>query len=42
MPIVEFKARQGWQQDAATGQLINPAAFDSETIERVISFVLKE
>jgi len=41
-PIVEFKARQGWQQDAATGQLINPAAPDSETIERVISFVLKE
>lgn len=40
-PIVQFKAMQGWTRDGRTGQLVNPAKPDSDTVERVISFMLK-
>jgi hypothetical protein len=40
-PIVEAKAEQGWRKDDKTGQLVNPAAPDSSTIERTIPFVIK-
>lgn len=41
-PVTSFKTMQGWTQDAKSGQLINKAAPDAETIERVIPFVLKK
>ncbi|MBI4455035.1 MAG: hypothetical protein HY644_03955 [Acidobacteria bacterium] len=41
-PLVQFKSMQGWRMDPKTGVLINPAKPDSETIERVIPFILKE
>ncbi len=40
--IVEFRAMQGWSRDPRSGQLINRDKPDSETIERVIPFFLKE
>ena len=40
-PIVEFSAMQGWLRDKDTAQLVNPAAPEADTIERVIPFVLK-
>jgi hypothetical protein len=41
-PILEAKAGQGWQKDSKSGQLVNPAAPTSSTIERVIPFVIKQ
>ncbi|HEY2934789.1 MAG TPA: hypothetical protein VGK99_23895 [Acidobacteriota bacterium] len=41
-PVIQFKAKQGWTLDSKSGMLINPLKPDSETIERVIPFVLKE
>jgi len=41
-PVVQFKAKQGWTLDSKSGMLINPTKPDSETIERVIPFFLKE
>lgn len=38
-PILQFKAMQGWTRDGKTGQLVNPAKPDSDTVERVISFM---
>jgi len=40
-PIIEAKAGQGWQKDSKSGQLVNPAAPGSSTIERVIAFMIK-
>jgi len=40
--IVQFKAMQGWEQDKKTGQLVNQANPESDTIERVIPFVLEK
>ena len=41
-PVVQFKSRQGWTQDSKTGQWRNPLAPDSDRMERVIAFMLKE
>ena len=41
-PILQFKSMQGWTLDSKTGMLVNRAKPDSESIERVIPFVLKE
>ncbi len=41
-PILQFKTKQGWTMDTKSGLLINPIKRDSETIERVIPFMLKE
>lgn len=41
-PVLQFKTKQGWTMDAKSGLLINPIKPDSETIERVIPFMLKE
>lgn len=41
-PILQFKSMQGWTLDSKTGMLVNLAKPDSESIERVIPFVLKE
>ena len=41
-PILQFKSKQGWTLDSKTGMLVNLAKPGSETIERVIPFVLKE
>ncbi|MGI8785398.1 MAG: hypothetical protein ACR2L2_17330 [Acidobacteriota bacterium] len=41
-PVMQFKTKQGWTMDAKSGLLINPIKPDSETIERVIPFMLKE
>lgn len=41
-PLVQFKTKQGWKMEPKSGMLINPVKPDSETIERVIPFVLKE
>lgn len=41
-PVAQFASMQGWRMDARTGMLINPAKPASETIERVIPFVLKD
>jgi hypothetical protein len=40
-PIVQFKAMQGWTRDGRTGRLVNSAKPDSDTVERVISFMIK-
>jgi hypothetical protein len=40
--ILQFKSMQGWTLDSKTGMLVNLAKPDSESIERVIPFVLKE
>jgi hypothetical protein len=40
--IVKFEAMQGWEKDDKTGQLVNQAAPESDTIERVIPFVLEK
>jgi hypothetical protein len=40
--ILQFKSMQGWTLDSKTGMLVNRAKPDSESIERVIPFVLKE
>ncbi len=40
--ILQFKSMQGWTVDSKTGMLFNLAKPDSESIERVIPFVLKE
>lgn len=41
-PILQFKSMQGWTLDSKTGMLVNRAKPDSESIERVIPFILKE
>ncbi len=41
-PIVQFQAMQGWKLDPKTGKRVNPVKPESETIERVIPFFLKE
>jgi hypothetical protein len=41
-PMTEFKAHQGWTQDANTGQLVNSADPNADTIERTIEFIMKE
>lgn len=41
-PILKFKSMQGWTFDSKTGILVNRAKPDSESIERVIPFFLKE
>ena len=41
-PILQFKSMEGWTLDSKTGVLVNRAKPDSESIERVIPFVLKE
>ncbi len=41
-PILQFNSMQGWTMDPRTGVLINKAKPDSETVERVIPFFLKE
>ena len=40
--ILQFKSMQGWTLDSKTGMLVNRAKPVSESIERVIPFVLKE
>jgi hypothetical protein len=40
-PITKFNSIQGWTRDPKSGQLMNKAKPDSETIERVIPFMLK-
>lgn len=40
--VLQFGSMQGWKMDPKSGQLINPIKPDSETIERVIPFFLKE
>jgi hypothetical protein len=39
--ITTFKTLQGWQRDSKTGQLVNLANAQSETIERTIPFIMK-
>jgi len=41
-PILQFKSMEGWTLDSKTGVLVNRAKPDSESIERVIPFFLKE
>ena len=41
-PIVQFQGMQGWKLDPKTGKRINPIKPESETIERIIPFFLKE
>ncbi len=41
-PVTQFKAMQGWSRNPKTGELMNRASPDSETVERVIPFFLKE
>jgi hypothetical protein len=41
-PLLQFASMQGWRQDSGTGKLVNPEKPDSETVERVIPFILKE
>ncbi len=41
-PVLQFRTKQGWTIDTKSGLLINPIKRDSETIERVIPFMLKE
>jgi hypothetical protein len=41
-PIAQFKAMQGWNFDPKTGMRTNPVNPQSETIERIIPFFLKE
>ena len=39
-PVAQFEAMQGWKRDQKTGQLVNQAKGDPETIEREIKFTL--
>lgn len=41
-PVVQFQSMQGWKLDPKTGKRINPVKPESETIERIIPFFLKE
>lgn len=41
-PVLEFKTMPGWTKNAKSGQLINQAQPDADTLERVIPFMLKE
>lgn len=40
-PITTFNAMQGWKKDPKSGQLVNQANAQADTIERVIPFMLK-
>ena len=41
-PVLQFKCMQGWTRDARSGRLINQAQPASESVERVIPFVLRD
>jgi hypothetical protein len=40
-PITTFNAMQGWKKDPKSGQLVNQANAQAETIERIIPFMMK-
>jgi hypothetical protein len=41
-PLLQFGSMQGWSTDPRTGKLVNSEKPDSDTLERVIPFILKE
>jgi hypothetical protein len=41
-PVAQFEAMSGWKRDAKTGQLVNQAKGNPDTIEREIKFTLDQ
>lgn len=41
-PVLEFRAMQGWTRNEEEGTLVNRAKPDSDVVERVITFMIKD
>ncbi|MGH9456967.1 MAG: hypothetical protein ACRD2J_04930 [Thermoanaerobaculia bacterium] len=41
-PLIQFNAMQGWTQDRKSGRLVNRADAKADTIERTITFLIKD